>query len=81
MSSTRVHNDDLKVFTFELLYALRGDHHRVHLCVTEHNTQSYSREQGVREHNTQDQSSRCNSPAVEGDSGFGGVLFQLIEGT
>lgn len=39
MSSAGVNDDDFEILGFELVNTLRGDDHRVHLCVTEHNTQ------------------------------------------
>lgn len=39
MSAAGINDDDLKILAFELVDTLCGDYHRVHLCVTEHDTQ------------------------------------------
>lgn len=72
VASAGVHDDDLKVLAFELVHALGGDDHRIHLCVAGHS-------RGVRGVRGSRAQRRSSSPAVERDPGFGGVLFQLVE--
>lgn len=83
VTTAGVHDDDLKVLRLELLHAFGRDHHGVHLCVAAHRTQVITQLPRRRRSPTGGANCTpgCDSPAIEGNSGLGGVLFQLVEGT